>query len=158
MYGPIDNTREYATVAIIRYMKLGCPTRKEYEDKLRREVYDRLAGKNPEHIFKAAEIEVRKHRALLEDIDAVNKMFDMLLGNISMSDVDIDTAVKNGTDIANAVNYVYFGLSRVHPSHRRIAGRVREYAMSLPTTERTVYRWLKYARKLFAVNRGLTIE
>ena len=158
MNGPIDNTREYATVAIIRYMKLGCPTRKEYEDKLRREVYERLSGKNPEYITKVAETEVRKNRALLEDIDAVNKMFDMLLGNIHLNDVDIDTAVKNGTDIANAVNYVYFGLYRVHPSHRRIAGRVRAYATSLPTTERTVYRWLKYARKLFAVIRGLTIE
>ena len=158
MNGSVDNTREYATHAMIRYARLGCPSRAEYEERLRRSIYDRLCGKSPELITKAAENELRRKRALLEDIDAVDRMLSMLLGDIPMSGIDIDVAARNGTDIANAVSFVYFGLCQGRPSHRRIAGRVRAYAVSLPVNERTVYRWLRYARKLFAVIRGLTIE
>ena len=158
MNGKADSTREYATAAIMRYASLGCPSRAEYERRLRSAVYTRLSGKSPEYITRAAEAELRKHRALLDDIDAVDRMLRMLRGEISMRDVDRVSAVRNGEDIAAAVSYVYFGLCREPLSHRRIAGRVRAYATSLPAAERTVYRWLKYARKLFAVVRGLTIE
>ena len=158
MNGPTDNTREYATAAIIRYARLGCPTRKEYEETIRREVYDRLRLKNPEQIIRATDKEIEANRALLDDIDAVDKMLRVLRGTLQYKGVDRLPSIRNGDDIANAVCFVYFPLCKICPSHRNIAGRVRAYAVSLPTAERTVYRWLRYARKLFALIRGLTVE
>ena len=156
--GPADNTREYATAAIIRYAHLGCPTRREYEDTIRRQAYDRLILKNPEQIIRAADKEIETNRALLDDIDAVDKMFRVLRGSLQYKGIERLPSIRNGDDIANAVSFVYFPLCKGVPSHRNIAGRVRAYAVSLPTTERTVYRWLRYARRLFALIRGLTVE
>lgn len=149
---------DYATHAFSEYSRLGKPTRSEYEEQIRDGIYKRFAEKNPELILKLADKEVARHEGVLRDIDAVNKTFDMLLDKIPADTIDNDRAIKNGTDIANAISYVYFGLHREKASNKRIYGRVRLYAQTLPTTERTVYRWLKYGRKLFAINRGLTCE
>lgn len=158
MNGPIDSTRDYATAAIIRYARLGCPTRSEYEAVIRNQVYEKYRLKSPEYITRVADKEVAARRALLDDIDAVDRMLGVLRGRIRLSGADASAALRNGEDIADAVSFVYFGLCRGYPSHRSIALRVRAYATSLPTTERTVYRWLRSARRLFAVLRGLTIE
>ena len=149
---------DYATHAFSEYSRLGRPTRAEYEEKIRKSIYKRFAEKAPEHIIRLADREVQRNEGLLRDIDAVNKTFDMLLNKIPLDTVDTDKAVRNGTDIANAISYVYFGLHREKPSNKRIYGRVRLYAQTLPTTERTVYRWLKYGRRLFAFNRGLMCD
>ena len=149
---------DYATHAFSEYAKLGCPTRAEQEERIRRGIYKRFAEKNPEQILRLAERELANHDGLLRDIDAVNKTFDMLLNKIPLDTVDTEKACRNGADIANAISYVYFGLHRDKPSNRRICGRVRLYAQTLPASERTVYRWLRYGRRLFAKNRGLTFD
>lgn len=149
---------DYATHAFAEYSRLGCPTRTQYEQTIRESVFVRFAEKNPEIIVKLADKEVARHEGILCDIDAVNKTFDMLLNKIPSDTSDTGRAVRNGADIANAISYVYFGLHREKPSNKRIYSRVRLYAQTLPTAERTVYRWLKYGRRLFALNRGLTYE
>lgn len=149
---------DYATAAFIKYSELGCPTKAEYEARIRSDIYMRFAEKTPELIVKLADKEVQRNEGVLLDIEAVNKTFDMLLNKIPLDTVDTAKAVRNGSDIANALSYVYFGLHREKPSNKRICARVRLYATSLPTDERTVYRWLKYGRRLFAINRGLACD
>ena len=153
-----ESYMDYATAAFVKYSKLGCPTRAELEEKIRTEIYMRFAEKTPELIVKLANKEVQRNEGLLRDIDAVNKTFDMLLNKIPLDTIDTDKAIRNGKDIANALSYVYFGLHRESPSNKRISARVRLYASTLPAEERTVYRWLKYGRRLFACNRGLSYE
>lgn len=153
-----ESYMDYATAAFVKYSELGCPTKAEYEARIREEIYTRFAEKTPELIVKLADKEVQRNQGLLLDIDAVNKTFDMLLNRIPLDTVDTDKAIRNGTDIANALSYVYFGLHREKPSNKRISARVRLYASTLPAEERTVYRWLRYGRRLFACNRGLSYD
>ena len=67
-------------------------------------------------------------------------------------------ALKNGSDISEAVKGVYFGLHRGKPSTKRIHERVIAHAVSVYADPSTVYRWLAQARSLFAVNRGLVMD
>ena len=140
-----DFIRDYATGAFIRYASLGCPTREEYEEKLRRDVYNRLSLKEPRIILMKADAEIASRKPILDDIEAVEKMFAML--------------EANGKEyISKAVRAVYFASAVGRPSRKEIVNRVLCYARSVPIDERSVYRWLKYARELFAMLRGLTIE
>lgn len=140
-----DFIRDYATGAFVRYAALGCPTRAEYEEKLRRDVYNRLSLKEPRIILMKADAEIAARKPLLEDIEAVERMFAML--------------EANGKEyISNAVRAVYFASAAERPSRKEIVSRVLCYARSVPIDERSVYRWLKYARELFAMLRGLTID
>lgn len=151
-----DNVTDYATAAFAKYHRLGCPTREQREEQIRDEIFRRHADKDPKYVVSLAEIELRRVRGELEDLDAVNKTFEMLYGYSPIAAGGGDT--RNGTDIANAVKGVYFTFGAERLTRNMIALRVRAYAMSVPVDERTVYRWLKYARELFAVIRGLDID
>lgn len=151
-----DNIRDYATFAFAKYFKYGCPTREEREEQIKNQVYKRFSDKDPKHVLAIAEIELRRSRGELADIEAVNKTFEMLYGFTST-----DESVKkmnNGVDVAKAVKAVYFTYGAEKLTRNTIALKVRAHAMSVPCDERTVYRWLKYARELFAVIRGLDID
>lgn len=151
-----ESYMEYATTAFIEFYKMGCPTRKEYEERIRQKIYKEYSLCSPDRILKKAETEIARNAALLDVIEAVNRTFDMLYGKIPLAELaDRKRALQNGEDIAEAVKFVYFGLHRGKPSHARIKRRVRMYAATLPTNERTVYRRLKMARKLFAFNCNL---
>ena len=151
-----DNVTDYATAAFAKYHRLGCPTREERENKIRNEIFCRHADKDPKYVVSLAEIELRRLKGHLDDIDAVNKTFEMLYGYTPILSGEAGT--RNGADIANAVKGVYFAFGSERLTRNMIALRVRAYAMSVPADERTVYRWLKYARELFAVIRGLDID
>lgn len=155
--GTKDKNRDYATVAFATYIRLGCPTREEREAQIRQEVYDRHRGKDPKFVVGAAEIELRRLKGHLDDIEAVNKTFDMLYGYIPPLYVGAKT--HNGKDIADAVKEIYFTFGNEKIPERDIIGpRVRAHAMAVPVDTRTVYRWLKYARNLFALLRGLDVS
>ena len=155
--GTKDKNRDYATAAFATYLRLGCPTREEREAQIRQEIYDKHRGKDPKFIVGAAEIELRRLRGHLDDIEAVNKTFDMLYGKIPQHCGAAKT--HTGEEIANAVKEVYFAFGSERIPERDIIGpRVRAYAMAVPADIRTVYRWLKYARNLFALLRGLDIS
>lgn len=150
-----DNIRDYATAAFVKYARLGCPTRREREEQIRNEIYRRHADKDPKYVVSLAEIELRRMRGHLDDIEAVNKTFEMLYGYTAVADCH---STRNGVDIAEAVKDVYFAYGSEKLSRNMIALRVRAHAMTVPCDERTVYRWLKYARELFGVIRGLDID
>lgn len=142
-----DCTRDYATGAFARYALLGCPTRAIYEAEIRRDVYNRLAMQEPRVILLKANAAIAVRRPILDDIEAVERMFEAL--------------AENGKPyISDAVRaiYMYQLPENGALSRGEIKDRVVRYAQSVFTDERTVYRWLRSARLLFASLRGLTIE
>lgn len=60
--------------------------------------------------------------------------------------------------IAKAIEAVYFVNPFDELRKGDISTRVLSYANSVPTDERTVYRWLKEGRRLCAEFRGLSIN
>ena len=96
--------------------------------------------------------------AIAQAEKAVERQTPMLLDVLAVeSTLSLLDKGEKGNIIA-AVKAVYF----VNPSSplRRgdISNRVRRFAITYPTDERTAYRWLKYARLLCAAVRGLRIS
>ena len=140
-----DHTRDYAVSAFRRYAKLGCVSVAEYEEKIRNDVYIRYENIEPKRVLIKAEEAVKAAAPLLSDIDAVERSFAMLRAN--------------GKEyIVDAVMEVYFVSPDKPLRKNQIQRRVLAFAMKVPADERTVYRWLKNARDLFAVCRGLTLS
>ena len=137
-----DPTRDYTTAAFRLYSSLGCPT----YDKLRDDIYERELKRrellNPEIAIKQAEIAVAEHEPMLLDILSVQRTLELLLRGEKQH-------------IIAAVKAVYFP-EPTRPLRRGdISDRVRRFSLSVPTDERTVYRWLKEARIMCAALRGL---
>ncbi len=133
---------DYATHAFVRYANLGCPTRAEYTEKINQDCYQKHALLEPGVIGAKAEAAVYANEPLLNDIDAVNRVFDIL-------------EKQHHQEIAAAIRYVYFTDPLSKPRRGAIIARVRRFAYECPADERTVYRWLKSARVLFCKERGL---
>ena len=140
-----DWNRDYATGAFIRFARLGCPTKEEYAERIRQDVYKRLEMKEPRIILMRAEREVENAKGTLDDISAINKMFSML-------------SEGEKEYIIEAVRAVYLVPPYIRPKKKEIVMRVTAFAAEKYVSEATVYRWLKYARDLFSVTRGLSID
>lgn len=139
-----DFTRDYVTEAFRLYAAMGKPTYEEAQRKVYEMELSKRSDKDPSVAVAQAEKAVKNNMPLLLDILAVDKTIELL-----------ERGEKR--DAVKAVEAVYFTKSHA-PLHRGdISERVRYYAMSCPTDERTVYRWLKEARLLCAAVRGLRI-
>lgn len=134
--------RDYATHAFIRYASLGKPTREEYETRIREDCYRRLALHEPHFIVVKANAEVSTRLPLLEDIDAVNRVLDIL-------------KKQDKPHIIQAIKDVYFVYPYQKPERGEIVERVTAFAVKCPASTKAVYSWLKSARLLFAQIRGL---
>ena len=151
-----DKNRDYAIMAFVKYAQCGCPTREQREEQIRQEIFNRHQNKDPKYVVSLAEIELRRQKGHLDDIDAVNRTFDMLYGYTPLVD---GQNTHSGNDIAEAVKAVYFTFRNKKINERDIiSNRVKAHAMAVFVDIRTVYRWLKYARDLFALLRGLDIS
>ena len=133
---------DIATHAFIKYAFLGCPTRDEREKQIRQECYKKFALKNPSFIAIKADEAVAKKRGELKDIDTVNRVLDIL-------------KKQDKQHIIDAVRAVYFYDPHGKPERGVIINRVRRFAYEYPANERTVYKWLKSVRLLFAQIREL---
>lgn len=133
---------DYATHAFVIYASLGCPTRQQYEEEIRRDVYRRSSLLEPGIILIRAESAIRVRRPVLEDIDAVNKVLDIL-------------REQGKQHIIDAMKAVYFYDPHGKPEHGEIVNRVIRFSVDYPASERAVYKWLKSVRLLFAQVRGL---
>jgi len=154
---PGNNVKRYATAAFVRFDKLGCLTRAEYEVQIRQAVEHKFEGKNESELRRVYEIELRRAEPLLRDLDAVDCTFRILKGEIEPGE-DLPTT-RNGPEIAAALSAVYFGLYREKPSQFRISDRVRSYAMRTAyADERTVWRWISRGIEIFAHVRGLVLD
>lgn len=133
---------DYAVHAFVWYALLGRPTREEYEKRLTDRVYAEYALLPPNEILARAEAAREKCKRAAEDIEAVNAMLDELR--------------RTGQSyVIKAVENVYFTAPTGKPPQGAIKLRVTKSAMDFPASERTVERWLKYAKLLFCQKRGL---
>lgn len=135
---------DYATHAFVRYAALGCPTRQQHEERIRQDVYKRLAMHEPAFIVNKANAEVSAREPLLKDIDAVNRVLDILRR-------------EDKQHIIDAIKAVYFTYPKGKPERGVIVERVTRYAMECPASTKAVYEWLKSARLLFAQIRELDV-
>lgn len=143
-----DRITDYATAAFKDYAKLGGQTSKTYADKR----YNFAALTAAENIgvdapknnvgaaIAAAERQKEENAPLLADMAAVEHTFERL---------------KNKQHIIDAVKAVYMTEPFRPLSQREIGRRVINFAVNYPADVRTVYKWLKQARQLFAYYRGL---
>lgn len=140
-----DFIRDYATAAFRLYAALGKPS----YDTASQRVYNKAIAKyermNPAIAVSQAEIAVANSTPVLLDILAVNETLAML-----------DKGGK--LYICRALQAVYFIQPNKPLRKGDISARVLRYALCVPTDERTVYRWLKEGRDLFAALRGLRID
>lgn len=136
---------DYATHAFVRYAKLGCPTRQEYENNLRLTAIKKFAMLPNDKADIKIERVIKDREGRMLDIDAVNAV--------------LETLERQGKrEIIGAICAVYFQNPIGKPRKGAITSRARRYALECPADERTVYKWLKSARRLFAIYRNLDMD
>lgn len=140
-----DFTRDYVTEAFRLYAAMGNPSYEEAQRKIYEIELSKRSDIDPSIAVVQAEKAVKHNMPLLLDILAVDKTIDLL-----------ERGEKEY--IAAAVKAIYFTEPDAPLRRGEISKRVRYHALSCPTDERTVYRWLKEARLLCAAVRGLRIE
>jgi len=146
-----DYTRDYATAAF-RFYALNNMTAEEYKQKIYNLALEEYKQKQKgsgiscptEAAVIRAEQAVDEKLAEIADIEAVQKTLDEL-------------RVRHEYDIINAISIVYFKDPKEDFNRGDIQSRVHQAELNIPASERQIYRWLRKARKLFALNRGLRI-
>lgn len=136
-----DSVADYAVAAFSLYARYG----RRSEEEVREYIYHRelLRHERPDTAVKRAEAAVEESSALFADISAVKKTLDLL-------------SRCGDPNRLRAVLAVY--VSAEGSARKDIGARVRAASREIPAAERTVYRWLKEARTVFAEFRGLYRE
>lgn len=67
-------------------------------------------------------------------------------------------AIEDKEYVADAVRAVYFATPGAPLKKGDVGARVAAFAREYPASERSVYGWLKLARKLFACARGIRLS
>lgn len=116
---------DYAVHAFTFYALMGRPTREEYVERLHRTGQD-----------------IDKMQGAVLDIEAVNKMLEQL-------------QEEHRQYIIAAVEETYFKNTRGKPEYGDIKLAVTRLTFQLYASDRTVQRWLEYAKLLFSKLRGL---
>ena len=87
-------------------------------------------------------LNIKRYKGLSADLAAVDKTFE-----------ELNAAGKE--HIVRAVKEVYCFLPEYPTIRNDVTLRARRFSLTVPCSEKQVYEWLKEARKLCAVNRGL---
>lgn len=145
-----DGIRDYATEAFRYYASCGCLSSDQIKEKLRNTIYEASkrevvhSGVSSLHSDKTAtavmraEDEMEYYRAELLDILAVERTLKRLT-----------------PPMKRAVEIVYF-LEPKRPMEKgEFSGRVHKAEIEIHASERNIYYWLKEARQIFALERGL---
>lgn len=144
-----DNFRDYATEAFRFYAACGRLTADEIMQRVREDIYTETAGEYlvsgsgsysdaVAHAVMKAEDAIKEMGAEIADIVAVEK-----------------TMRRLNSSQKRAVEIVYFADPEGPLGKNEISDRVHKAEMEIHAVERTVYRWLATARKIFAEERGL---
>lgn len=147
-----DNIRDYATEAFRFYAICGRLTAEELKQRVKDDIYRQsrreffrggsgMPSDATAYAAIAAEDAVREMQAELEDILAVEKTMQRLDRPQRM-----------------AVEIVYFADAQRPLERNDISDRVHRAEMEIPASEKSVYRYLKKAREIFAEERGLRIS
>lgn len=147
-----DYIRDYATAAFRFYAKNEMSA-EYYRQKLFYEALENAnrsegstgISKPTETAIMKAETAVSEKIAEIYDMEAVEKVIAEL-------------KVKYRNDIVKAIDIVYFKDNDKELNKSDIQNRVIEASIAIPAGERSIYRWLKQARELFAIKRGLRVE
>lgn len=149
-----DHLRDYATNAFRVYAAAGCPTYEQMRQQVLDDVMNRSTDNSAvrgdisrptEAMVLAAESRLDQAVGKLADIMAVIRALDQL------------KAHRDGEAICRCLKAVYFVHPFRLPMRGEISSRVRAAAEREYVDDRTVYRWLAVARKVFAVERGLNV-
>ncbi len=146
-----DNIRDYATEAFRYYAACGKLTSEELKQMVKDRIYEQTkresdrtgsgshSDSTPYTVMKA-EDEILELQAEFLDIIAVEKTMKQLSFHQK-----------------KAVEMVYFTDADKELKKREISERVHKAEMAIPASERNVYNWLRYARRVFAKERGLRL-
>jgi hypothetical protein len=144
-----DYLRDYSTAAF-RFYAMNGRSAEKFKQKIYLEALvehkngDGSSGisKPTEAAIMAAERAVNEKLAEISDMESVDKVIAEL-------------EVKHREDIIKAIEFVYFKDSDKEFNIGDIQDRVHNAAIHIPAGERSIYRWLRQARQLFAIERGL---
>lgn len=154
-----DQARAYATYAFLQYNHLGRPDAENLVHSIRDAVSKKYSWKSSEKISEIANKELFRMQRLIDDIRAVEMTFRILHGEAPVPlGFNAEFMKKHGADIADAVEKVYFAFRRNNIPAKKIGGVVRAYATESYCDERTAYRRLRIACRLFATVRGISCD
>lgn len=139
-----DNCQSYTIEAFRFYAAMGKPTFLQAKTKVYMDAVGSCGGDEQAAVL-AAQQAVRDNTAMLLDIYAVEKMLEIL-------------KFAHKEYIIRAVEEVYFVSPKAPLKRGALTARVRRASFTLYCDERTVYIWLREARRLFASLRGLRID
>ena len=141
-----DNIRDYATDAFYFFSRNG-KNSKTFKERIYQEAKVSIEKGGGSGIAKPTESAIMQAQQALEqnksailDMEAVERVFMLL-----------EQKKNVGADIKRAVELVYFTEGKVNLKVKNAMG-------VLHMSERTIYNWLKYARVMFAIERGLRVK
>lgn len=109
---------------------------------------DAPIGKPTEAEIIRAEEAIEDAKATLQDIESAEEALKIC----AVRDI------KQSTLICKAVRAIYMAYPDRLPKHREIMDSVIAFSILVPCDRATVYRWLGFARTVFARERGLRIK
>ena len=144
-----DHLRDYCTESFRFYAKVGGV--KGYIEKLVEDYGKKLSSGSKdtsptEGALIIKERILREHAAEFADLEAVEKVMYLL-----------EMTPHNRGKVKQCVEIVYFTDSWRELIKGDIQERVHKAELRLPASKRQIYIWLKQARELFAVERGLRL-
>lgn len=146
-----DYLRDYATAAFRFYAKNG-----KSAEKYKKKIYDDALedgsireGKKSGSSSPTEAAIMRAERAVNEKIAEIK---DMEAVELTLAEL----GANRKHYIIEAIEHVYF--SAIDSDIDDIKAKVHTAEMSIPASERSVYYWLRQARKLFAIERGLRVR
>ena len=137
-----DNARDIAVGGFLDFGRWKGCTREQCVEVIRCATKEEFQEYPPESVMLKADEAVREAKPLLDSLEAVHRTFETLRRN--KKDYIID-----------AVKFVYCDRPDETKSRNEISMRIRAYAMRIYADERTVYRWLREARILYAYHLGV---
>ena len=141
-----DHLRDYATEAFRFWAKVGGT--KQYIEDLVEDVQKQKASgmaSPTEGALVSKERILAERAAELADLDAVDKTLHII------------STLGAGKEMLQAVEMVYFEKCWAEMQRGDIQDRVHKAELTIPASERQIYRWLKQARIIFAKERGLRL-
>ena len=139
------NTMDYVTSAFRYWARRGCPSYEEARERIYKKALKRASSAEPDTAVAFAEREVDRASSELCDILACDVVFREF--------------EKTGNGIVcDAVRAVYMVQPGRELKANDISCRVLAFALSVPVSERQVYRYLARARQAFSVVRGLRMD
>ncbi|MCT8975508.1 hypothetical protein N4T77_02740 [Clostridium sp. CX1] len=149
-----DYIRDYATAAFRFYGENGMSAEK-YRQKIYIEALDEIKKKETKV---RSGISKPTEEVLIKAEKAVNERISEVLDMEAVDKVLAELEARHKKYIIKAIEIVYFKDCDKELGAGDIKNRVIKASDEIHADERSIYRWLKQARELFAYQRGLRIK